>query len=199
MDRIYEWVSHYGYGGLFLLLLLGIVGVPVPEETILVVCGVLVSRGKMHPAGAYLAAVAGSWTGISISYTIGRTAGLAFVHRFGRFFHLTESRLEKMHRWFGSIGHWALFVGYFIPAVRHFTAILAGTSKLEFRSFAAYAWSGGAVWVAVFVGLGYFMGENWRAIAETIHRDMLYASGALLLAVVAGWFIRRKVRAAHKS
>src|SRR5579863_8184095 len=136
MDRIFDWVSHYGYGGLFLLLVLGIVGVPIPDETLLVFCGYLISRGKMHPAATYFTAVAGSWCGISLSYTIGRTAGTAFIHRFGRFFHLTEDRLQIAHRWFARVGHWALFLGYFVAGARHFTAIVAGTSKLEFRSFA---------------------------------------------------------------
>ena len=203
MDRIFDWLAHYGYGGLFVLLVLGIVGLPIPDETLLVVCGYLIFRGRMHPVGTYLAAVAGSWCGISLSYSIGRTAGTAFVHRFGRFFHLTEDRLETVHRWFARIGHWALFVGYFIAGVRHFTAIVAGMSKLEFRSFAAYAWSGGAVWAAVFIVLGYFLGyvfgDRWRAIAELIHRDIVYASVVLILAGVGVWLLRRKVRPAAKS
>jgi membrane protein DedA with SNARE-associated domain len=199
MERIFEWVSHYGYGGLFLLLVLGIVGIPIPDETLLVFCGYLISRGKMHPAATYLTAVAGSWCGISLSYIIGRTVGLAAVHRFGRFVHLNDRRLEQVHRWFARIGHWALFAGYFIAGVRHFTAIVAGTSKLEFRSFAAYAWSGGAVWAATFLILGYFVGEKWHAIAELVHRDLGYASAALVLAAVAFWLIRRSVQTSRKS
>ena len=203
MDRIFDWLAHYGYGGLFLLLVLGIVGLPIPDETLLVVCGYLVFRGKLHPVRTYLTAVAGSWCGISLSYTLGRTAGAAIVHRFGKFLHLTEQRLDKVHRWFERIGHWALFVGYFIAGVRHFTALVAGMSKLEFRSFAAYAWSGGAVWAAVFVILGYFLGyvfgERWQAIAELIHRDLVYASIALIVAAVGVWWLRRRVRPAAKS
>jgi membrane protein DedA with SNARE-associated domain len=203
MDRIFEWLAHYGYGGLFVLLVLGIVGLPIPDETLLVVCGYLVFKGKLNPVATYLSAVAGSWCGISLSYTLGRTAGSAAVHRFGKFFHLTEARLEIVHRWFARAGHWTLFVGYFIVGVRHFTALVAGMSKLEFRSFAAYAWPGGAVWVGVFIVLGYLLGflfgDRWEAVAELIHRDIVYASVALLIGVAAVWAIRRKVRRAAKS
>jgi membrane protein DedA with SNARE-associated domain len=203
MDRIFEWLAHYGYGGLFLLLVLGIVGLPIPDETLLVVCGYLVFKGKLDPLATYLSAIAGSWCGITISYAIGRTAGIAAVHRFGKVFHLTDARLEKVHRWFARAGHWTLFVGYFIVGVRHFTALVAGTSKLEFRSFAVYAWSGGAVWAGVFIVLGYFLGyffgDGWRAIAELIHRGILYSSLGLILAATAVWFVRRKVRRARRS
>src|ERR1700719_3532432 len=129
MERIFEWVSHYGYGGLFLLLVLGIVGLPIPDETLLVFCGYLISRGRMHPAATYLTAVAGSWCGISLSYTIGRTAGIGVVNKFGKYLHITEERLAKVHVWFDRVGHWALLIGYYIAGVRHFTAIVAGTSK----------------------------------------------------------------------
>jgi membrane protein DedA with SNARE-associated domain len=168
-----------------------------------VVCGYLVFKGKLNPVATYFSALAGSWCGISLSYVIGRTAGTAVVHRFGKFFHLTEARLEVVHRWFARAGHWTLFVGYFIVGVRHFTALVAGMSKLEFRSFAAYAWSGGAVWVGVFIVLGYFLGfvfgDRWQAIAELIQQDILYASIVLLLAVAAIWAIRRKVRTTARS
>jgi membrane protein DedA with SNARE-associated domain len=94
------------------------------------------------------------------------------------------------------VGHWALAFGYFIVGVRHVTAIVAGMSKLQFRSFALYAWSGGAVWVLSFILLGYTFGEQWRSIEELVRRDMVYASLGLLaaaaLALIARQILRRR-------
>src|SRR5580692_11103922 len=155
MDRIFVWISAYGYPAIFVLLLLGIVGLPIPDETILVFCGYLIFKGTLHAVPAYLTAVAGSWCGISLSYTIGRTVGASAVSRYGRRLHLTEDRLAQVNHWFNRIGHWALVVGYFIAGVRHLTAVVAGISRLKFSSFAAYAWSGGAAWVLSLILLGY--------------------------------------------
>lgn len=193
MDWILREVSTYGYGAIFLLLLLGVVGLPVPDETLLVFCGYLIFKGALHPVPAYLTALAGSWCGISLSYTIGRTLGAGAIHRYGKRLHLTEERLAVVHNWFNRIGHWALAVGYFIAGVRHLTAIVAGMSKLEFGSFALYAWSGGAIWVATFILLGYELGERWRIIAELVHRDVGYAS-LVLIAAIALFLLVREFR-----
>jgi membrane protein DedA with SNARE-associated domain len=195
MDGVLQWITTYGYGAIFLLLMLGVVGLPIPDETLLVFCGYLISKGNMHPLPAWLTAVAGSWCGITLSYTIGRTLGLGFVHKFGKYLHITEERLANVHQWFDRIGHWALFVGYYIAGVRHFTAIVAGTSKLKFTHFMAYAWSGGLLWVTTFLTLGYFLGENWKRIAESIHHYLLYVSIGVIAAALCYYLLRRRKQA----
>ena len=194
MDAVLQWIATYGYAAIFFLLLLGVVGLPVPDETLLVFCGYLISRGKMTPVGAFLSALAGSWCGISFSYTIGRTLGVGAIHRFGKRLHITEERLDRVHRWFDRAGRWALVVGYFIAGVRHLTAIVAGTSKLSFPSFIAYAWPGGLLWVSTFLTVGYFLGENWQTVAESIQHYLVYASIVVVLAALAYYALRRSKR-----
>ena len=192
MDGVFAWVAAHGYGALFLLLALGVIGLPIPDETLLVFTGYLISRGTLDPVGAFVSAVAGAWTGISGSYLLGRTLGLGAVHRYGRYVGLNEARLAKVHRWFEHAGHWALVFGYYIAGVRHFTAVVAGTSELKYTTFIAYAWSGGAVWVATFLTLGYFLGEDWRQVAELVHRYILYASAVIVAGAVVGYVLWKK-------
>ncbi len=195
MINVFDWITLHGPAALFVLLLLGIVGLPIPDETLLVFCGYLISRGKLNPVSTGIAAVSGTWCGITVSYFLGRTFGLGVVHRFGRYLHITEESLLKVHVWFERLGHWALFVGYFIAGVRHFTAIVAGTSRLRFPSFAMYAWSGGVVWVGTFLTLGYYLGEKWREVAELVHKYVTEASVVLVLAALAFyWFRSRHLR-----
>ena len=194
MEFVFQWVSTYGYGALFVLLMLGIVGLPVPDETLLVFCGYLISRGTLNPAWTLITALLGSWCGISLSYWIGRTLGLGVVHRFGRFLHVDQERLDRVHRWFEHSGHWALFGGYYIAGVRHLTAIIAGASKLGFGTFILFAWSGGVCWAAAFLTLGYFIGEDWRRIADLVHRDLLYGS-IVVIAVVLLYLMVLRPRA----
>ena len=198
MESVFEWVATHGYWALFLLLALGVVGLPIPDETLLVFTGYLIFRGKLHPLGAFTAALAGAWTGISVSYWLGRTLGVGAVHRFGKYIRLTEARLAYVNRWFGRIGHWMLFIGYYIAGVRHFTALVAGMSRLGYPTFLAYAWTGGAVWVTTFLALGYFLGENWRQVAELVHRYILYLSVAIIAAGLL-WYLLWRNRARSRK
>lgn len=194
MDFVFQWVSTYGYAALYVLLMLGIVGLPVPDETILVFCGYLISKGKMHPVATWVVALAGSTSGITISYTLGRTLGLGVVHRYGRWLHVTEEKLQRIHDWFHRIGHWALVAGYYIAGARHFTAIVAGTSKLELRTFAMFAYLGATLWVTTFLTLGYFLGENWARIAAVVHHDIIYVSIVIIAVSISYYYLWRRRR-----
>ena len=194
MESLFSWLSHYGYAGLFALLLLGIVGLPIPDEALLVFSGYLISTGRLDPVWTFITAFAGAACGISVSYWLGITLGHTAVERYGSYIHLTQERLERVHRWFRRVGNWLLSIGYFIPGVRHFTAIVAGMSGLEFPTFAIFAYGGAAVWVALFLTLGYVVGEQWPALVDVIQRftwDFVIAVAVLLS---LGWLVRRRFR-----
>jgi membrane protein DedA with SNARE-associated domain len=193
MDSVLNWLTQYGYAGLFGLLIFGIVGLPIPDETLLVFSGYLISRGRLHPALTFCAGFLGSVCGISLSYWIGRSLGHRAVLRFGKYVGLSQQRLELVHRWFQKAGEWLLAFGYFVPGVRHFTALVAGTSELEFRRFALFAWSGAAVWVAFFLTLGYLVGENWQRALDLVQRYTLAAVVFGIVILLAVWWFRRKL------
>lgn len=195
-QQVLAWINDYGYLAIFALLMFGIAGLPIPDETLLTFTGYLVFRGDLHLAPAYLAGIAGSFCGITLSYILGRTFGLKLIHRYGRYLHITENQLSRAHAWFERVGHWSLTFGYFVPGVRHLTAYAAGMSNLETRHFVLFAYSGGCLWVASFMGLGYFLGDRWHSVEQNIHQYLLWATvaGAIILAVFLIWRKLAKAR-----
>jgi|SRR5579872_3828327 len=179
-QHVLEWITRYGYVAIFGLLVSGIVGLPVPDETLLTFTGYLVYKGNFSLAGAFASALAGSGCGITLSYILGRVFGIKLIHRYGRYVRIREEHIQKAHAWFERVGHWGLTFGYFIPGIRHVTAYAAGMSDLEAPRFAAYAYSGAVLWVSTFIALGYFLGERWRAVEQNIHHY------ALIFTIVAG-------------
>jgi membrane protein DedA with SNARE-associated domain len=194
--QILGWITHYGYVAIFLCLVCGIVGLPVPDETLLTFTGFLVYKGNFSLPLAWGAALAGSLSGITISYALGRTFGMKLIHRYGRYMRITEEHVEKAHAWFEKVGHWGLTFGYFIPGVRHLSAYAAGMSALGPRQFALFAYPGGVLWVSTFLGLGYFLGDRWQAVEKNIEGYFKILGIGLLILVLAYviWRILRKRR-----
>src|SRR5262244_3898353 len=76
-QQVLAWITQYGYIAIYALLVFGIVGLPVPDETLMTFTGYLVYTGHLSLVPAWLAAFCGSASGITISYILGRTFGLA--------------------------------------------------------------------------------------------------------------------------
>ncbi len=152
-----SWLLHYGAPVLFFLLLLGIVGMPIPDETLLILSGWLMAKGKLHFVPTILAAIIGSICGITLSYILGKYAGNWLIERYGDRLRLSSSKVQRIQDWYGHIGKWLLFIGYFIPVVRHLSGFVAGGAKLSFRQFMLYAYTGALIWSTTFLAVGYFL------------------------------------------
>ncbi len=194
METIVQWVAHYGYGAIFSLLVLGIVGLPVPDEWLLTFTGYLVYKKNLHLIPAYASASLGSMCGITVSYVLGRTLGIFVLHRYGWLFHVTPERMEKVHSWFGRFGTWTLLVGYFIPGVRHLTAIVAGTSNLRPLLFSVFAYSGALIWAATFMAVGFIFGDQWSKVLEQVNRHIVIVTWSIvvLVALYLAWLFLKK-------
>jgi len=192
MEHIDLFLANYGYFAIFALLMLGIVGPLIPDETILVLSGIAVHRGQLDLGATIAVGFAGSLCGITLSYVLGRTGAIYVLERYGPFQRATAKHLPKVHQWFAKYGKWTLFFGYFVAGVRHFTALTAGISKLEFRTFAIYAYPGAFLWVSCFVLIGYFLGEQWETIHKHLSQGAAAAAGVVAVIAFAVWWFRRK-------
>src|SRR5262249_20062917 len=139
------WLQAHPNGApiiLYFLLIFGIVGLPVPDEFLFVFCGFMIHDHILDLKWIWIGGALASITGITFSFMIGRTVGLKLLHsKLGKMMHINDEHIEKVHKFFERMGRWALFVGYYVPGVRHFTAIVAGTSRLEYRWFAIFAYT----------------------------------------------------------
>lgn len=163
------WLMHYGSFALFILLGMGIFGLPVPEETLMVLAGTLMHSGDLAIIPAIIAAYLGTVCGITVSYLLGRTAGRALIIRYGQWLHMQS--LQQKNSWFIHFSQWALLIGYLIPGLRHFTGMFAGSAAMHFKDFALFAYSGAFLWVSLYLSIGYFWG-HWFSIYATLFQNI---------------------------
>jgi membrane protein DedA with SNARE-associated domain len=192
MERVVlEWLVRYGAPTLFFAQAFGLFGVPIPDELLLTLAGALIRKGQLSAPATIGAAVGGALCGVTLSYGLGRVVGLRVLRQR---IHINQLALDRAVRWFQRFGGWLLAFGYFVPGVRHVTAILAGSAPLEYPTFARYAYAGGVLWCSVFLGLGYYAGDEWRKVAPYARAHLpiaavVVAGGAVLFLVA-----RRKGR-----
>lgn len=191
MPALFYWIKTYGYLGVFASLMLGMFGLPLPDETILTFTGFLVFKNYLQAPPAVLAAFVGSACGITLNYLVGRCIGFPLLQRYGSHIHLSQAKLAQARRWFEKYGKFALFIGYFLPGIRHLTAFTAGSSRLPYWLFAPFAYAGGFCWVAVFIGLGYYVGEEWTRIMPQVQAYLWKAAAAVAWLVLVAYLVYR--------
>lgn len=164
---------------------------PLPEETLLVFSGFLVSTGKLKYFPTFLTCYLGSISAMTAAYWIGRLLGFPFIEKYGKRFGLGYSLYKRTEEWFNRIGKWALPTGYFIPGVRQFTAYFAGITKLPFPTFMLYTYTGGLFWSVLFVTIGWQLGESWPVLFDIISRNLALFFVGLFLIIVVVSYIRK--------
>ena len=192
METALHLVTRFGYAGIVFLLALGIVGAPIPDETLLAFSGYLVCRGDLALVPTLASGFLGSALGITLSYALGRTLGHPLLQRYGRYVRLTPERLDRAHAWFERLGKWTLAFGYFVPGLRHLTAYAAGAARLGPWEFAVFAYSGGLAWSSLFVVLGDTLCESWPQLLGQIHRHVALASALALVVAAATLALHRR-------
>lgn len=184
-----SYVMHYGYLGLYFILGISILGIPIPDETLMVFIGFLTYEGKLNPFLAVVSAASGSITGITVAYFLGRLFQQKVMHHLKK--HAGSERLDKAFSWYHRHGGKLLTVGYFIPGVRHLSGYIAGLSRLSYQSFAFFAYLGAVLWVSVWVIVGRLLGSRWETLLPIIHRYALFL-GAMAAALFLTFYLLYK-------
>lgn len=197
-EFLFDFINQYGYVALYLVLSAGMLGVPIPDETLMVFIGSLTAWGGPFDFGPTLAVIyAGTMTGMTVSYLIGHRVGKPFLTRYGKWVKLTPSRIERAEGWFKKYGLWTVFFGYFVPGVRHFTCYLSGVSGVKFYKYILYAGTGALLWCTTFLTLGRFIGDNWEAFLHLMHTYMGISLFFLAILTAIGVLIYLRFRKHH--
>lgn len=170
-------------------------GLVVPGETVLLVAGVLASRGQGHLVPYIVAAITGAIAGDSIGYELGRHFGprlrrSALGRRVG------EQRWVRAETYLQTRGGRAIFFGRWIAVVRAIVPALAGQARMPYARFLAWNVAGAIPVGTLHVGLGYLAGQSYTSVERYLS---IGHWGLLVLVIVVGtvvyWRHRRSAMA----
>ena len=205
MPDLHELIGHWGYLAIFLVVVLGNMGLPVPEETILALAGYLVWRGQLQLPLVLAVGVVSAAAGDSLGYWLGRRYGREAIERYGHWILLTPARLEAMWRFVGRYGPLGVFAARFLAGLRFLAGPLAGAAGLRFLPFVVANVLGAAVYVPLAVGAGYAVGYGLGPYVERLRRVVGEVEHVILLAAILGtlallgWRVLRARRARQGS
>ena len=162
MGPLTDFVEHWGYAAIFTVVVLGNVGFPVPEETILTLAGYLVRRGDLSPWPVLIVGIASASIGDNVAYWLGRSLGSAALRRYGARSWTSTARLEATQRFVVKHGALAVFVARFVPGLRFAAGPVAGLTGMPAPVFFIANVLGASCYVPAMVGVGYAIGRGIR-------------------------------------
>jgi membrane protein DedA with SNARE-associated domain len=185
-------LDRWGYLALAGVIGVESFGVPAPGQTIMVAASIYAGAGRMNIYVVALISFVAAVVGDNIGYWIGLRGGRKVVHRWGKYIFVTPERLEKAEQFFARRGNRIIVVARFIDGLRQLNGVIAGITRMPWKTFLIYNAIGAALWVGWWTTVSYLLGANLVTIIDHAHR---YKWPAIALAVLAvGIYVALHVR-----
>jgi membrane protein DedA with SNARE-associated domain len=196
IEKILAWamalIIKFGYGGIFLTMMLESAAIPIPSEVVLPFSGFLASSGKLSFWVIVAIATLANLVGSVVIFYVGHFGGRTLLEKYGKYILIHRSEIEKMDRWLEQYGARAAFFSRLLPGVRTFSSLVIGASRMNLKKFIVYTFAGSLVWNLPLVYIGYVTGNNWDSLRPYFHKFELVILA--LVIVAAAVFIFRHIR-----
>ena len=190
MPDLTHIIDSWGYVAILVIVVLGNVGLPVPEETVLTIGGYLAWQGQLRFPVVVLVGVVSAMAGDNLGYWLGRRHGQRMLARLKA---MAPGRVERMQRFVLDHGALSVFVARFVTGLRFMAGPLAGSTGLSPSRFFIANLLGAVIYAPIVVGVGYAVGlglgdriERLRRAAGDAERLVVIA---LLVAAVGAWIV----------
>jgi membrane protein DedA with SNARE-associated domain len=178
------YIEHFTYLGLLMVLVLCGLGLPVPEDAVLLTGGFLAHRGLTQYPITLVISFIGVITGDCSLFFIGRRLGTGVLRYFGLSHPSSRRSIARMRRFMDRHGHRAVFYARFLAGLRAVVYLSAGSLGVPVSRFLIYDLLGALISVPLVVSLGYLFGgeiERMLRYLGGIQRALLIVAALSLL------------------
>ncbi len=182
-----------------IILLLESSGVPVTNNTMLLLLGALASMGYLNIEMLIGAATIGSIAGACCAYRLGMHGGRRILLRLAAIFHVHRQKIHVMDHWFQKSGFWMIFFSRMTPFVRPFACFPAGISHMDRKKFLLAASAGSIIWCIALPTIGWTLGHRWKIALYFLQQytlpTLLVVVGCIVLYVLGMRVVKRTMNA----
>jgi len=189
LHQVADWaqgvIEHFGYPGIFVLIMLESTLVPIPSELVMPFAGYMAWKGEFSLPVILVINSAGAMVGSGICYWIGVVGGKPFLVNYGKYFLVRQHEIERTEAFFARHGKKTILIGRFLPVIRHVISVPAGIARMPLPAFFLQTFLGATIWGGVLILLGYYVGANWEVLSSSLKRVDHVIGAILVLALVA--------------
>ncbi len=157
---VLPYLHKYGYWAIFFAIYLEDFGLPMPGETVLIICSLFAALGQLNIYLVGIIGFSGAVLGDNTGFLIGSYGGRKVILKFGKYFFLTEKRLNKLDTFFIKHGGKIVAVARFVQGLRQFNGIIAGIGKMKWKKFILFNLIGAFLWVGLWIGAASILSSN---------------------------------------
>ena len=194
-EWVFSIVDRLGEIGVGLLIFLENLIPPIPSEAILPLAGFRSRTGALNVCLVWPAATLGSLLGALVLYGIGAWLGYDRLRALAgkRWFFVTSQKdLDRGERVFSKHGGKMVLFGRCVPLIRSVVSIPAGIDRMPLPRFLLLTAIGSGVWNAIFIGLGWVLGDNWGRVQGWLGPVSYVVLGLVVVGLI--WLAIRKAR-----
>ena len=171
IKTVMPYINQYGYWAIFFAIFFEDFGLPLPGETILIICSLFAALGKLNITLVGVLGFAGAVLGDNTGFAIGHYGGRKVILKWGKYVFLTEERLKKLEGYFRKRGGLIIAVARFIQGLRQFNGIVAGISDVRWKKFILFNIIGAALWVGMWIGAAALLSGDKELMAGFIKKS----------------------------
>ena len=179
-------VEHSPYLGIFLLLILGGVGLPFPEDATLILTGFLVAQNVIKPVQTFLAVYSGLLISDFLLYWVGKKYGRMLVlhKRFRKI--ISPEQLSRLEEKFKRRGVWVVLIGRHFLGLRAQIFLVAGVMRMSATKFLLADGATSLFTIALMGGIGYAGGNSVEILKKNVKR-IEHIAILILVILLTGW------------
>ena len=182
------------YITLFLLLMGGAIGLPIPEDLPLILAGVLIHEGRADLNLVIPVAYAAILLGDLLIYSAGRKIGPSVTKRPWFRLRISESQMRRFKYNLDKRSLLMIFVARHLFYLRTLTFLSCGALKMNIWRFLLADAAAALISVPLVLALGYFAAEHYDYIVGLFGKAKIGTLVVALVALVAYLIYRRHKR-----
>ncbi len=197
INAIYSIPDLIGWGGYVILFLIIfaetglLLGFFLPGDSLLITAGLFAAGGKLDIVILNITLIAAAIIGDSTGYWCGNRLGRRlFQKENSRLF--KKKHLLKAKIFYDKHGGKTIILARFMPVIRTFAPLVAGTAEMPYKKFAMFNIVGGVLWVMSMTLIGYFIGSSVPNIEKHIGILVIFVVLLSFVPAIIGYIMEKK-------